>query len=104
MSARIRKGDKVVVRAGRDRGKEGEVVKVLPSKGKALVQDVHVYRRHTKPSRNDPGGIVRKMLPIDLSNLGVKDPQSGKPTRVGFRLDKDGRKIRYAKTSGEPLI
>jgi large subunit ribosomal protein L24 len=101
-SAKIKKGDKVVVLAGRDKGKQGEVIAVMPSEGRALVRGVNMVRRHTKQTAQSPeGGIISKEGPIDLSNLAIEDPKDGKPTRVGFRILEDGTKTRFAKRSGE---
>ena len=101
MAAKIRKGDRVVVLTGRSKGKRGEVLKVLPKDDRALVQGVNTVKRHTKPSQQAMGGIIEKEAPIQLSNLAHVDPQSGKPTRIGFRVLEDGRKVRFAKRSGE---
>jgi len=102
MAAKIRKGDKVVVLAGRDKGKSGQVSQVLPREGRAMVAGVNVVRRHTRPSaKNAEGGIVAKEAPIHLSNLAIADPKDGKPTRVGFKILDDGRKVRVAKRSGD---
>lgn len=102
MAAKIKKGDRVVVTTGRDKGKQGEVLKVFPDEGRAIVQGVRLVKRHTKPSAKNPqGGIVSKEAPISLSNLAHLDPKDGRPTRVGFRFLEDGRKVRYAKRSGE---
>jgi large subunit ribosomal protein L24 len=101
-SAKIKKGDKVVVLAGRDKGKQGEVISVMPTENRALVRGVNMVRRHTKQSAQNPeGGIISKEGPINLSNLAVEDPKDGKPTRVGFRILEDGTKTRFAKRSGE---
>jgi large subunit ribosomal protein L24 len=100
MAQKIKKGDRVVVLAGRDKGKQGEVLDVMPKENRAVVRGVNVVRRHTKQSAQTQGGIVSKEAPIDLSNLGVEDPKDGKPTRVGFKLI-DGKKVRIAKRSGE---
>ncbi len=100
---KIKKGDNVVVITGRDKGKAGEVLRVLPAERRLIVQGVHVARRHTKPRMGDPGGIVDKELTIDVSNVAHIDPQSGKPTRVGYRILNDGRKVRFARRSGEVL-
>jgi len=103
-SAKIKKGDKVIVLAGRDKGKQGEVIAVMPTEGRALVRGVNMVRRHTKQSAQNPeGGIVSKEGPIDLSNLAIEDPKDGKPTRVGFRVLEDGTKTRFAKRSGENI-
>ena len=104
MAAKIRKGDRVQVLAGRDKGKRGEVLSVMPTVHRALVQGVNMVKRHTKPrGMAQPGGIVEKEGPIDLSNLALIDPKSDKPTRVGFRVLEDGKKVRVAKSSGEVL-
>ena len=103
MAARIKRGDRVVVLAGRDRGRQGEVLKVLPRKGRAIVSGVNEARRHTRATAQDPGGIVTKELAIDLSNLAVADPLDGRATRVGFRTLDDGRKVRVARRSGEVI-
>jgi large subunit ribosomal protein L24 len=98
---KIRKGDRVVVLSGRDRGKKGEVFKVMPQEGRALVRGVNVVRRHQRQTPQQEGGIVSKEAPIHLSNLALEDPKDGKPTRVGFTILPDGRKVRVAKRSGE---
>jgi len=99
MAAKLKKGDKVVVLAGKDKGREGEILRVDPKAGKAVVQNVNVAIRHTRQSQSQQGGRVPKEMPIDLSNLAMIDPKDGGPTRVGFRLE-DGRKVRFAKKSG----
>jgi len=101
MAAKIKKGDKVVVLTGRDSGKSGEVLQVIPKENRAVVRGVNVVRKHQKQTMNQEGGIVSKELPIQLSNLAVADPKDGKPTRVGFKIMDDGRKVRYAKRSGD---
>ena len=103
MAAKIRKGDQVLVLAGRDKGKKGEVFQVMPSEGRALVRGVNMVRRHQRQSPSQEGGIISKEAPIDLSNLAHPDPQDGKPTRVGFKVLGDGRKVRVAKRSGEEI-
>jgi large subunit ribosomal protein L24 len=100
---KIKKGDNVVVITGRDKGKAGEVLRVLPAERRLIVQGIHVARRHTKPRMGDPGGIVDKELTIHVSNVAHIDPQSGKPTRVGYKTLDDGRKVRVARRSGEVL-
>ena len=100
---RIKKGDPVVVLTGRDRGKSGEVTRVFSKKNQVLVQGVSVIKRHTAPSANNPGGIIEKEMPIDISNVSLIDPKDRKPTKVGFRFLEDGRKVRYAKRSGEVI-
>jgi large subunit ribosomal protein L24 len=101
MAAKIKKGDRVVVMAGRDKGKTGEVRQVIPDEGRAIVVGVNLVRRHTKPSAQNEGGILSKESPIHLSNLAIADPKSGRPTRVGFKILDDGRKVRVAKRSGD---
>ncbi|HHN67964.1 MAG TPA: 50S ribosomal protein L24 [Thermopetrobacter sp.] len=103
MAARIRKGDTVMVTAGRDKGAKGEVLKVLPKEERAIVKGVNVVRRHVKPRPGVEGGIVEKELSVHVSNLALIDPKDGKPTRVGFKFLEDGRKVRFAKRSGEVI-
>ena len=101
--AKIRKGDRVVILTGKDKGREGEVVKSLPKDGKVVVSGVNMIARHTKPSQADPeGGIKRREAPIHVSNVAIKDPKTGKPARVGFEV-RDGKKVRVLKGSGEVL-
>ncbi len=99
---KIRKGDKVVVLAGKDKGRTGEVLSVQPKDDTAIVRGVNQIRRHQKQTQNQEGGIITKEAPIHLSNLAVADPKDGKPTRVGFRVDGD-KKVRFAKRSGEVI-
>jgi large subunit ribosomal protein L24 len=101
MAAKIRKGDKVVVIAGRDKGRTGEVTRVIPADRRAIVAGVNMVKRHTRQSAKTEGGILSKEAAIDLSNLAIADPKSGKPTRVGFKILDDGRKVRVAKRSGD---
>ncbi len=101
MAAKIKKGDRVVVTAGRDKGKTGEVRQVIPTEGRAIVAGVNLVRRHTRQTAQTEGGILTKEAPIHLSNLAVADPKTGKPSRVGFRVLDDGRKVRVAKRSGD---
>ena len=103
MVAKIKKGDKVVVTTGRDKGKKGEVLKVLPKENKAIVSGVNTAKRHTKQTQRTQGGIVNKDLPIDLSNLAHVDPKSGEATKVGWKVLGDGRRVRFAKKSGEVI-
>ena len=103
MAAKIRKGDKVVVLAGRDKGRTGEVVEVNPTAGRALVRGVNMVKRHQRQSARTQGGIVTKELPVHLSNIAIADPKDGKPTRVGFKFASDGRKLRFAKRSGAEI-
>ena len=100
---KIRKGDKVVVLTGKDKGRSGEVLRVLPKDEKAVVRGVNVVIRHQRQTQAQEGGLIRKEAPIHLSNLAVADPKDGKPTRVGFRVEKDGKKVRVAKRSGEVI-
>ena len=100
---KIKKGDRVVVITGKDKGKKGEVLKVLPSENRAVVKGVSVVRRHQRQTPTQEGGIVAKDAPIHMSNLALEDPKDGKPTRVGFKFLKDGRKVRFAKRSGEVI-
>ncbi len=100
---KIKKGDKVVVLTGRDKGKTGEVLRVLPTESRLVVQGVHMMKRHTRPSAGNAGGILEKEATIHVSNVAHIDPKSKKPTRVGFKVLDDGRKVRYAKRSGEVI-
>ena len=102
MAARIRKGDSVIVIAGRDKGKTGEVIEVLPKESRAVVRGVNVVRNHQRQTARDQGGIITKELPIHISNIALKDA-SGKATRVGFRTAPDGRKVRFAKRTGDTI-
>jgi large subunit ribosomal protein L24 len=101
MAAKIKKGDKVVVLAGRDKGKTGEVLQVMPKEERALVRGVNLVKRHQRQTASQEGGIISKEAPLHLSNLAYADPKDGKPTRVGFKTLDDGRKVRIAKRSGE---
>jgi len=103
MAAKIRKGDKVVVITGRDKGRVGEVVEVRVAEARALVRGVNIVKRHQRQSARQQGGIVSKELPVHLSNLAIADPKDGKPTRVGFKTGNDGRKVRIAKRSGAEI-
>lgn len=101
MAAKLKKGDKIVVLTGKDKGKQGEITQVMPSDNKAIVDGINISIRHTKQSQTSQGGRLPKAMPIDLSNLSLMDA-NGKATRVGFRLE-DGVKVRFAKTTGEVL-
>ena len=101
MAAKLKKGDKVVVLTGKDKGRQGEISIVNPTVGKAVVEGINMAIRHTKPSQTTQGGRISKAMPIDLSNLSLLD-STGKATRVGFRMDGD-KKIRFAKTTGEAI-
>jgi large subunit ribosomal protein L24 len=103
MAAKIRKGDKVVVLTGRDKGRSGEVIEIRPRENRALVRGVNMVRRHQRQTAAQQGGIIAKEATVHLSNIAVADPKDGKPTRVGFKLLKDGRKVRVAKRSGEQI-
>ncbi|MFI5013638.1 MAG: 50S ribosomal protein L24 [Hyphomicrobiales bacterium] len=101
MAAKIKKGDKVVVLAGRDRGRQGEVIRMFPVAERALVRGVNMVKRHQKQSARAEGGIISKEASIHVSNLAIADPKDGKATRVGFKILEDGRKVRFAKRSGD---
>lgn len=101
MAAKIKKGDKVVILAGRDKGRTGEVIKVMPDENRALVRGLNLVRRHQRQTANQEGGIISKEAPVDLSNLAIADPKDGKASRVGFKILEDGRKVRFAKRSGD---
>jgi len=101
MAAKIKTKDKVVVLTGKDKGKTGEVLKVFPAENRVVVQGVNVVKKHTRPSARSQGGIVEMEAPIDASNVAHLDPKDSKPTRVGFKVLEDGRKVRVAKRSGE---
>lgn len=98
---KIKKGDSVVVLAGKDKGRSGEVLQVIPKAGKALVGGVNMVKRHQKQSAGQEGGIISKEAPIQLSNIAVADPKDGKATRVGIKIAEDGSKVRFAKRSGD---
>lgn len=100
---KMKKGDQVRVITGKDKGKTGEILRVMPKDNRAVVQDVNMVKRHTKPGQGQAGGIVEKEATIHISNLAHIDPKTDKPTRVGYRFLKDGRKVRYAKRSGEVI-
>jgi large subunit ribosomal protein L24 len=103
MTARIRKGDRVIVTTGRDKGKKGEVLRVYPDDTRALVSGVNVVKRHQRQTQRQQGGIVNKEAPVHLSNLAHVDPKTGDATRIGFKFLGDGRKVRFAKKSGEVI-
>lgn len=102
MAAKLKKGDRVVVLAGRDKGNEGEILKVMPAENRALVQGINMVVRHTRQTAQSQGGRISKEAAIDLSNLALIDPKTGGPTRVGFKTV-DGKKVRVAKKSGEVI-
>jgi len=101
MAQKLKKGDKVVVLTGKDRGKQGEISQVMPKDGKAVVEGINIAIRHQKQTQSQQAGRVPKAMPLDLSNLALVDG-NGKPTRVGFRFE-DGKKVRFAKTTGEAI-
>jgi large subunit ribosomal protein L24 len=100
---KIKKGDNVVVISGRDKGRTGEVLRTFPANQRVIVQGVNIAKRHTKPRMGEPGGIIEKELPLHISNLAHIDPASGKPTRIGYKILGDGRKVRFARRSGEVI-
>lgn len=100
---KIRKGDNVVVLTGKDKGRTGEVLSVMPKENRALVRGINMIVRHQRQTQAQEGGLIRREAPIHLSNLAVADPKDGKPTRVGFRVEKDGTKVRVAKRSGDVI-
>ncbi len=101
MAAKLKKGDTVMVLAGKDKGKTGTITEVMPKDGKAVVDGINIAIRHTRQSANNQGGRLPKALPVDLSNLAIID-KNGKPTRVGFKIDGD-KKVRFAKTTGDVI-
>lgn len=100
---KIKKGDNVMVISGRDKGRTGEVLRVFRTEGRVIVQGVNIAKRHTKPRMGEPGGIVEKELALHISNVAHVDPASGKPTRIGYKILGDGRKVRVARRSGEVI-
>ena len=102
MAAKLKKGDKVVVLAGKDKGKQGEITRVMPTEGKAIVDGVNIAIRHTRQSQTSQGGRIPKAMPIQLSNLALLDG-NGKATRVGYKTLDDGKKVRIARRSGEVI-
>ena len=103
MAMKIKKGDRVIVTTGRDKGKKGDVIRVFPKEDRVLVSGVNVVKRHQRQTQTQQGGIVNKEAPIDASNVAHIDPKSGGPTRIGFKILGDGRKVRFAKKSGEVI-
>lgn len=103
MAAKVKKGDRVVITTGRDKGKKGEVLRVYPEESRVLVSGVNVIKKHQKQTQSQQGGIVSKEAPVHVSNVAHIDPKSGEPTRVGFKVLADGRKVRVAKKSGESI-
>jgi large subunit ribosomal protein L24 len=103
-AAKIKKGDKVVILSGKDKGKHGEVTKAFPKEAKVIVGGINLMTRHKKPSQTNPqGGLERIEAPLHISKVAIEDPKTGKPTRVGFKVLEDGRKVRVAKRSGEVI-
>ena len=100
---RIKKGDRVIVRSGRDKGKSGQVIGVFPDEARALVSQINMVWRHERPSQKGPGGRVQKEAKIHISNLSVIDPKENKPTRIGYRFLANGKKVRFARRSGEVI-
>jgi large subunit ribosomal protein L24 len=103
MASKIKKGDTVIVLTGRDKGRSGEVLKVIPADDRVLVDGVNMVKKHRKPSPTSQGGIETIAAPLHISNVAHKDPRSGKATRIGFKVLEDGRKVRFAKASGEVI-
>ncbi len=103
MAMKIKKGDKVIVITGKDKGKTGEVTKAMPKENKVIVSGVNMVKRHQKPTQENAGGIVSKEAPIHVSNVAIVDPKSGKASRIGTKILDDGRKVRVAKKSGEVI-
>jgi large subunit ribosomal protein L24 len=103
MTAKVKKGDRVIVTTGRDKGKKGEVIKVFPKEDRALVSGVNMVKRHQRQTQRAQGGITSKESPVQLSNIAHIDPKSGEATRIGFKILGDGRKVRFAKKSGEVI-
>ena len=100
---KIKKGDTVIVNTGKDKGKKGEVLKTMPSKSRVIVQGVNVVKKHQRPTQVSAGGVEEKELSIHVSNVAIADPKTDKPTRVGYKALKDGKKARVAKASGETI-
>jgi len=100
---KIRRGDHVVVITGKDKGKKGEVLKVIPAENRAIVKGIAMMRRHQRQTATQDGGIISKEAAIHISNLALEDPKDGKPTRLGYKFLKDGRKVRFARRSGEVI-
>lgn len=103
MASKIKRGDKVVVLTGKDRGKSGEVLKVLPAENRVIVQGINMVKRHQRQSMQSQGGIVEKEAPVHMSNVAIEDPSDGKATRVGFQFLNDGRKVRVSRRTGETI-
>ena len=100
---KLKKGDEIIVLAGKDKGKTGKIVRVIPNKRKVVVLDVNKYKKHQKPGNNEPGGIIEKDMPLHISNVAFYDSFSKKGTRIGYSLNKDGKKVRINKKSGKEI-
>lgn len=100
---KIKKGDQVIVLTGKDKGKKGEVIRAIPTENRVVVEGVNVAKKHTKPTQFTPGGIESEALSIHVSNVALADPKTGKPTKVGFKIGKDGKKSRVARATGETI-
>lgn len=98
---KVKKGDQVIVRTGKDKGKKGQILAVFPADNKVLVSGINLVKKHNKPSRESEGGISTKEMPVNISNISLLDPKTGEPTKVGFKILKDGKKVRFARKSGE---
>ena len=103
MALKIKKGDKVIVISGKNKGTIGEVLKIIPEKNRAMVRGINIVKKHTKPTQNDPGGIKEKESTINISNIAFLEEEKNKPTRIGFKFLEDGRKVRYSKLTGEVI-
>jgi large subunit ribosomal protein L24 len=103
LKLKLKKGDDVIVIAGRDKGKSGKVMRTFPNTRRLIVQGVNTVRRHTRPTRTQSGGIVEKELPISIANVAIQDPKTGQASRIGYKFLEDGRKVRVAKASGEVI-
>ena len=100
---KIKKGDEVIVLAGKDKGKKGKIVKLLPKINKAIVSDINKVKKHQKPGNNEPGGIIEKDMPLHISNVAFFDATSNKGTRIGYTINKSGKKVRVNKKSGKEI-
>tara|TARA_B100000029_G_scaffold484179_1_gene536097 strand:+ start:340 stop:657 length:318 start_codon:yes stop_codon:yes gene_type:complete len=103
MALKIKKGDKVIVISGKNKGAIGEVLKIIPEKNRAMVRGINIVKKHTKPTQNEPGGIKEKESTINISNIAFLEEEKNKPTRIGFKFLEDGRKVRYSKLTGEVI-
>jgi len=103
MAAKVKKGDQIIVIAGKDKGKKGQVLSSIPSEHRVVVQGINLVTRHVKPTMQTQGGLIKQEAPIDVSNVALVDPKTGEATRVGFKTLEDGRKVRIARASGEQI-